>query len=127
MDGWDSTLPDRWGVAQSVTLGYSQAVSQVQIGAFCRKWKVRDLALFGSVLTEEFRPDSDVDVMVVMADDAPLESRDYRECSAARDAMRAELRELFAGRKIDLIRKKNITNPFIRYHALTHKLVLYAV
>lgn len=120
-------------MAQSRPLGYSQPVSQVQIEvpqqqieAFCRKWKVKEFALFGSVLTEEFRPDSDVDVMVVMADDAPLESPDYRERIKAFDSMKADLSKLFAGRKIDLVRKKNITNPFIRYHALTNKLVLYA-
>lgn len=99
-------------------------VPQEQIEAFCRKWKVKEFALFGSVLTEEFRPDSDVDVMVVMADDAPLESNEQR-LSAFR-GMKQELSDMFGGRAIDLVRKKSIVNPFIRYHALTHKLVLYA-
>ena len=37
---------------------------------FCRRWKVRELALFGSVLRPDFRPDSDVDVLVTFSDDA---------------------------------------------------------
>jgi predicted nucleotidyltransferase len=40
------------------------------ITQFCRRWKIRELALFGSVLRADFRPDSDVDVLVTFADDA---------------------------------------------------------
>ena len=35
-----------------------------EIAAFCRKWKVREFSLFGSVLQDGFRPDSDIDVIV---------------------------------------------------------------
>ena len=35
-----------------------------QLAAFCRRWKIKELALFGSVLSERFRPDSDVDMLV---------------------------------------------------------------
>jgi predicted nucleotidyltransferase len=37
---------------------------------FCRRWKIRELALFGSVLRADFGPESDVDVLVTFADDA---------------------------------------------------------
>jgi predicted nucleotidyltransferase len=40
------------------------------IRQFCRRWKIRELALFGSVLRTDFRPDSDVDVLVTFTDDA---------------------------------------------------------
>ena len=40
------------------------------IRQFCRRWKISELALFGSVLRTDFRPDSDVDVLVTFADDA---------------------------------------------------------
>jgi hypothetical protein len=39
------------------------ALPEVKVGKFCRKWKVTELALFGSVLREDFRPGSDVDVL----------------------------------------------------------------
>ncbi len=35
-----------------------------EIAEFCRKWKITGLSLFGSVLREDFGPDSDVDVLV---------------------------------------------------------------
>ena len=37
---------------------------------FCTRWKISELALFGSVLRTDFRADSDVDVLVTFADDA---------------------------------------------------------
>jgi predicted nucleotidyltransferase len=40
------------------------------IRQFCRRWKIRELALFGSVLRTDFRPDSDVDVLVTFTEDA---------------------------------------------------------
>ena len=40
-----------------------------QLADFCRRWKVTELALFGSVLRDDFRPDSDVDVLVTFAEE----------------------------------------------------------
>ena len=39
-------------------------IPREQIEAFCRRHHIRKLSLFGSVLREDFRPDSDVDVLV---------------------------------------------------------------
>ncbi len=36
-----------------------------EIAAFCRRWRVKELSIFGSALRDDFRPDSDVDVLVV--------------------------------------------------------------
>jgi predicted nucleotidyltransferase len=36
-----------------------------EIAAFCQRWRIRELAIFGSALRDDFRPDSDVDVLVV--------------------------------------------------------------
>ncbi len=41
------------------------------IQQFCQKWQIRELSLFGSVLRDDFRPDSDIDVLVTFAPDAP--------------------------------------------------------
>ena len=41
-----------------------------RIAAFCKKWRITELALFGSVLREDFRPDSDVDVLVTFSSDS---------------------------------------------------------
>lgn len=40
------------------------ALNRSQIEAFCRKYRVKKLSLFGSVLREDFSPDSDVDVLI---------------------------------------------------------------
>ena len=41
-----------------------------KIAEFCRKWRIAEFALFGSVLRDDFRPDSDVDVLVTFDPDA---------------------------------------------------------
>lgn len=46
-------------------------IQRDRIAAFCRKWKVTELSLFGSVLRDDFGPESDVDVLVTLSDDAP--------------------------------------------------------
>ena len=43
---------------------------QDQIEDFCRRWQITELGLFGSALRDDFRPDSDVDVLVAFADGA---------------------------------------------------------
>lgn len=46
------------------------AIPHEKLRAFCRKWQVTEIALFGSVLRDDFRPDSDVDVLVTFAPEA---------------------------------------------------------
>jgi len=93
-------------------------VNRERIEAFCRKWKVEELSLFGSVLTDEFRPDSDVDVLVVFEEDAGWSLFDVVD-------MIDELKEIF-GRKVDLVEKDAIRNPFRRHHILRNHEVIYA-
>jgi predicted nucleotidyltransferase len=52
-----------------------------KIADFCARWRVRELALFGSVLRDDFRPDSDVDVLVRF--DASASWTPYRPCQYA--------------------------------------------
>jgi len=52
--------------------------SRAQLVDFCRRWKITKMALFGSVLREDFRPDSDVDVLVSFSNEAHYNvSSDY--------------------------------------------------
>ncbi len=48
------------------------AIPPYELANFCRRHHIQRLALFGSVLREDFRPDSDVDVLVEFAPDAPV-------------------------------------------------------
>jgi hypothetical protein len=45
-------------------------VTEAQLADFCRRWKITELAVFGSALRNDFRPDSDVDLLVQFAPDA---------------------------------------------------------
>ena len=45
-------------------------IPQEEIGRFCRKWRISELALFGSVLLDNFRAESDIDVLVTFEKDA---------------------------------------------------------
>ena len=46
------------------------AISRKKITDFCQRWKITEFAFFGSVLRDDFRPDSDIDVLVTFAPDA---------------------------------------------------------
>ena len=72
------------------------------VAGFCRRWRIRELALFGSAARQELRPDSDIDVMVRFDDDAPWDLFDLV-------TVKSELEDLF-GRAIDLIESGTIDN-----------------
>jgi predicted nucleotidyltransferase len=93
-------------------------IDRDRIVEFCQKWRIREFALFGSVLRDDFRPDSDVDVLVTFDDVAPWTTFDLVQ-------MQDELRPMF-GRNVDLVEKRTITNPFRRHAILTGKEVVYA-
>lgn len=89
-----------------------------RIEAFCRKWKVKEFALFGSVLREDFQPDSDVDVLVELLPDHGLSLYDWVD-------MIEELKSIF-GRDVDLVSKGGLRNPIRRREILGGAQVLYA-
>jgi uncharacterized protein len=86
--------------------------------AFCRKWKVKELSLFGSILRSDFRGDSDVDVLVELEPDHGLSLFDWVE-------MIEDLKVIF-GREVDLVSKKGLTNPIRRREILGTAQVVYA-
>ncbi|MDQ7030441.1 MAG: nucleotidyltransferase family protein [Ardenticatenia bacterium] len=75
-----------------------EAIPPEEMEAFCRRWKIRELALFGSVLREDFGPDSDVDILVEFEADADWSLLEHIR-------MQQELERLL-GRKVDLISKR---------------------
>jgi len=101
--------------------GLSQArvaIPKDSIDTFCRRWSVRELALFGSILREDFSPKSDVDVLVAFEPGAQRSLFDFVE-------MRDELMKLF-GRNVDLVSQGGLRNPFRRHEILNSRQVLYA-
>jgi uncharacterized protein len=91
-------------------------INSEAIATFCRRHHIRRLALFGSVLRKDFRPDSDVDVLVEFE---PGHVPGLRFVSIER-----ELSELFGGRRVDLVTPK-ILNPRIREQVLSDAQSLY--
>jgi predicted nucleotidyltransferase len=67
---------------------------------FCRRWKIAELSLFGSVLRDDFRPDSDIDLLVRFAPDAAWSLLDHAH-------MERELEQLL-GRRVDLVSRAAI-------------------
>ena len=88
-----------------------------RIADFCRRHHIRRLALFGSVLREDFRPDSDVDVLVEFAEGkAPGLTR--------LAGMELELSALLGGRKVDMNTPRCLS-PYFRAHVEAEAEVQY--
>lgn len=89
-----------------------------EIAAFCKKWLVVEFSLFGSVLTDDFRSDSDVDVMLSFYPEARWSLFDLV-------VMKDELQSIF-GREVDLVEKEALRNPFRRKEILANSEVMHA-
>ena len=80
------------------------SINRDKIADFCRRYRIRKLALFGSVLRDDFRPDSDVDVLVEFQPDA---SAGFLRMAA----MELELSQLL-GRRVDLRTPRELSRYF---------------
>ncbi|MBI2939323.1 MAG: nucleotidyltransferase family protein [Chloroflexi bacterium] len=94
------------------------AIDRQRIAEFCRRHQVKTLALFGSVLRDDFRPASDVDVLVDLEPDAKVSLFEFA-------GMQDELAAIF-GREVDLVEKRGLRNPFRRRAILETAEEIYA-
>ena len=92
-------------------------ISLEELSCFCRRYQVRELALFGSMLRQYYRPDSDIDLLVSFQPAA-------RVTFLTLARMQREL-EALVRRKVDLVPKDGL-KPVIREHILATARVLYA-
>ncbi len=92
-------------------------VPRRELSEFCQRNHVKSLALFGSVLRKDFRPESDVDVLVLFSPEARVGL-----LTLAR--MRRELTSLF-NRRVDLVPMDGL-KPVIREHVLSDIEEIYA-
>jgi predicted nucleotidyltransferase len=90
---------------------------EAEIQSFCRRWQIVEFSLFGSVLREDFRPDSDVDVLVTFAPGARWSLFDMVR-------MQKEL-ESILGREVDLVERKAVeqSENYIRRKRILSDLV----
>jgi predicted nucleotidyltransferase len=97
-------------------------IPKERLREFCRKWKVTEFALFGSVTRpEEFRADSDVDVLVRFAADSQWSLFDMVD-------MREELVAMF-GRDVDLLTRRGVEamRNYLRREEILNSAVLLEV
>ena len=87
-----------------------------EIAAFCRRHHIQELSLYGSVLRPDFRPDSDIDVLVEFDPEAKIGLKFFK--------IEDELAELL-GRRVDLTTKDGL-HALIRNDVLTRRIVVYA-
>lgn len=94
-------------------------VDKEKLRDFCRRWKLTEFSLFGSVVRDNFGPESDVDVMVRFAAGAPWSLSQWLQ-------MRRELEILFQ-RHVDLVERDAIEqsdNRFRKREILSSAVVL---
>lgn len=89
-----------------------------KIAELCRSYGVAELALFGSVLRDDFHAESDVDVLVSFGPEAHPSLLELVE-------LREDLKDLF-GREVDLVERAGLRNPFRRRAILSTAEVVYA-
>lgn len=104
------------GKRNCVMVSHGIDLDSEAIREFCKKWKIRELSVFGSILRDDFRPDSDVDFLAVVDDPASDEF----------DSMEAE-EELstILCRDVDLVEKDGL-KWVIRDRVLDSARVVYA-
>lgn len=90
-----------------------------EITNFCKRWKVKEFSIFGSILREDFRPDSDVDVLLSFSEDAPWGLFEFVD-------MKDELKTIF-GREVDIVEKEGLRNPFREREILHSRKVIYEI
>jgi uncharacterized protein len=88
------------------------AIDEGRLSIFCRRWKIAGLAVFGSALRSDFRPDSDVDLLVTFSPEADWSLLDHV-------TMETELSEI-VGRRIDLVSRRAVerSGNWIRREAI---------
>ena len=94
------------------------AVDPARLADFCARWRVVELSFFGSVLRQDSRSDSDVDILLSFAPDARWGLFDMA-------VMRDEAAALL-GRDVDIVERSAIRNPFRLHEILKTRHVLYA-
>lgn len=95
-------------------------ISEAELAAFCQRWQIAELSLFGSALRADFRDDSDIDLLATFDPEARWSLIDH-------GAMEQELAGLL-GREVDLLTRRSVErnrNWLLRKNILTSAEVVY--
>jgi predicted nucleotidyltransferase len=102
------------------TLYYRLGITPAQLIEFCRKSQITELALFGSVLRDDFCPDSDIDILVTFNPDCKLDFMGFVQ-------LEYDLEDLLH-REVDLVEKTTVEkdrNWIRRKEILNNHQVIY--
>jgi len=108
-------------VARSQLVNLDVQLPSQELAEFCERWQIAELALFGSVLRDDFGPESDIDVLVSFLPEAEHGIFDMVN-------MEEELGQLL-GRKVDLVSRRAVeqSRNYIRRRAVLESAeVIYA-
>jgi hypothetical protein len=100
-----------------MTIAPGVILPESEVAVICRRYQVRELALFGSAARGELRPDSDIDLLVEFLPEAEVDLVEHL-------AAERELSELL-GRKVDLVSKRALRNV-LREEVLSQACYIYA-
>jgi predicted nucleotidyltransferase len=121
---FENRIGVRVGLAQSIieeectmTVAPGVILPESEIAAICRRYQVKELALFGSAARGELRPDSDIDLLVEFLPGAEVDLVEHL-------AAERELSELL-GRKVDLVSKRALRKA-LREDVLSQARYIYA-
>lgn len=95
-------------------------IDKAKLEQLCAKWRIAELAVFGSVLRPDFRPDSDIDILVAFEDAATWTLIDLSD-------IRDELSVLL-GHPVDLLTKRSVQssrNPYRKAEIFKNSQVIY--
>jgi predicted nucleotidyltransferase len=91
-----------------------------RLASVCQKWGINKVALFGSITTENFTEESDIDVLIDLDQGISIGYLKYHE-------LYTDLQSAFS-RKIDLLTRRSVeksTNIYLRRSILTNAEVIY--
>ncbi len=106
-----------------ITLQPGLTIDSQQLMTLCDHWQITEVALFGSILGDRFRPDSDVDLLVSFSPTAKITLLDLH-------TIECEFSRLFQNRSIDLVTRRAIEqshNPIRRNNILGNAQVIYQI
>jgi uncharacterized protein len=92
--------------------------------ALCEKYEVERLYFFGSILTEDFDENSDVDLQVIFPDAHKNDNESVCKRGAAKMDIWDDFEQLF-GRRVDMLTEKPLKNPYFRLSVETSRKLFY--
>ena len=92
-------------------------IDERRLREICQTWHITQLSLFGSVLREDFSPDSDIDVLLTFDPAANWSLFDLMD-------LQENLQQIL-GRKVDLVEQKAIRNPYRRESIMATRKIIY--